>query len=103
MNGPLHIVNATPYASGALESCLAHLSEGAALLLIEDGVYAALADGNFAERLAEGIRGHALYALAPDLAARGLATRRLIDGLRVIDYPDFVQLAAEHSTAQSWF
>lgn len=103
MTGILHTVNKSPYAASALESCLARLTGGAALLLIEDGVYAALAGGTFAERLVSAGRQHALYVLGPDLAARGLAERPLVDGLRVIDYQGFVQLAADHSAVQAWF
>ena len=43
--GPLHTVNKSPYSSTALASCLAHLTGDAAILLIEDGVYGALASG----------------------------------------------------------
>ncbi len=101
--GVLHLVNASPFAGSALESCLAHLGEGAALLLIEDGVYAALAGSVFAARLAAAARRHALYVLGPDLVARGLADRPLVDGLKVVDYQGFVQLAADHAAVQSWF
>ena len=100
---PLHTVNTSPFAGTALESCLAHMTDGAALLLIEDGVYAALAAGSFAVRLAPAAALGAVYALGPDLAARGLADRRLIDGLRIVDYQGFVDLAARHSVVHAWF
>ena len=99
----LHTVNKSPFASAALESCLSHLSDGAALLLIEDGVYAALAGSAVSERLATAARRHALYVLGPDLKARGLADRPLVDGLQVVDYQDFVRLAADHATVHAWF
>ncbi len=101
--GPLHTVNKSPFASTALESCLARLTEGAAVLLIEDGVYAALAAGAAADRLAEAANRHPVYVLGPDLAARGLAEASLLDGVRVIDYLGFVDLATRHSAVQSWF
>ena len=46
----LHTVNKTPFERNSLESCLKFASPGAAVLLIEDGVYAALA-GSSAESL----------------------------------------------------
>ncbi|HXP97965.1 MAG TPA: sulfurtransferase complex subunit TusB [Telmatospirillum sp.] len=101
--GVLHTVNKSPFASASLESCLRHLSEGASLLLIEDGVYAALTGSAFSERLATAARQHALYVLGPDLEARGLAGRPLVDGLQIVDYQDFVRLAAEHATVHAWF
>jgi tRNA 2-thiouridine synthesizing protein B len=101
--GTLHTVNKSPFASTALESCLAHLVEDASLLLIEDGVYAALTESTYAERLAPIGRRLALYALGPDLIARGLVDRPLLNGLQILDYQGFVQLVASHATVQSWF
>jgi tRNA 2-thiouridine synthesizing protein B len=99
----LHTVNKSPFASTALESCLSHLDEGATLLLTEDGVYAALAGSTFAERLASAAQHHPLFILGPDLAARGLANRPLVNGLQIVDYQDFVQLAASHAVVHAWF
>ncbi|MBW8307087.1 MAG: sulfurtransferase complex subunit TusB, partial [Thiobacillus sp.] len=42
-----------------------------------------------------------IYALGPDLAARGMAGR-VLDGVNVVDYGGFVDLVAEHSNCQSW-
>ncbi len=98
--GPLHTVNKSPFASTALASCLDHLTADAALILIEDGVYAALADGAFAARLAAA--PVAVYALGPDLEARGLGAAALAKGVRVVDYGGFVDLAAAHSAVVPW-
>ena len=38
----LHIVNKSPFERNSLESCLKHAVKGSAILLIEDGIYAAL-------------------------------------------------------------
>jgi len=70
--------------------------------LLEDGVYAALADGAAAKRLVMLLRSHAVYALAPDLAARGLADAALVAGVQTVDYGGFVDLAAEHSSVIAW-
>ncbi len=103
MTGTLHTVNKSPFAGSALVSCLAHLSTDAALLLIEDAVYAAVAGNAFAERLAAAGRQHPLYVLGPDLAARGFALHPLVEGVEVVDYQGFVALAAGHDTVQAWF
>ena len=42
-----------------------------------------------------------IYALEPDLAARGMLTRA-IDGVRLVDYGGFVDLVVEHNAVQSW-
>ena len=40
----LHTVNKSPFERNALESCLRLAASGSSVLLIEDGVIAALAD-----------------------------------------------------------
>jgi tRNA 2-thiouridine synthesizing protein B len=97
----LHIVNKSPFEKTTLASCLAHAGQGAAVLLIEDGVYGAT-KGNSAEGAVRSAIGKvAVYALAPDLEARGMK-ERVIDGVMMVDYEGFVDLVAEHKTSQSW-
>jgi tRNA 2-thiouridine synthesizing protein B len=97
----LHIVNKSPFEKRTLESCLRFKRKGSALLLIEDGVYAA-ADSNIAhDGINEALRDMPIYALAPDLKARGLQDR-VIEGITLVDYGGFVDLVAEHKTNQSW-
>jgi tRNA 2-thiouridine synthesizing protein B len=43
-----------------------------------------------------------LFVLGPDLLARGLTEERIIDGINVVDYAGFVDLAAEHDKVQAW-
>ena len=97
----LHIVNKSPAQATALASCLRFAQDGAALLLIEDAVYAATAAQAQASGIADALARHAVYVLQPDAAARGVAAR-LIDGVTVIDYAGFVDLVAEHPNNQSW-
>ena len=97
----LHTVNKSPFEKSSLESCLSHVAEGSALLLIEDGVYAAT-KGTSVEAKVKGASGVKLYVLGPDLKARGLTTERLIDGFEVVDYAGFVDLAAEHDKVVAW-
>ncbi len=97
----LHIVNKSPFEKTTLASCLAHAGQGAAVLLIEDGVYGAT-KGNAAEGAIRDAAGRiAVYALAPDLEARGMKDK-VIDGVKLVDYAGFVDLVAEHRTSQSW-
>ncbi len=99
---PLHIVNKSPFDNRALADCLARLTDGAALLLIEDGVFGALAALSLPGLTDLAHQGR-LYALTPDLSARGLTAERLLQGLRQVDYPGFVDLTVAHSPVQSWF
>lgn len=95
----LHIVNKSPFSSQALDSCV-QVAAGGDLLLIEDGVYAA-SSGTVADNFMRDImKRFRVYALRPDLEARGLD--RLIDGITLVDYAGFVDLVAQNKTCQSW-
>ncbi len=101
MANVLHIVNKSPLEKNSLAAALRLAQPGAALLLIEDGVYAATAGNAAAGSLKEAQGRLKVYALSPDLAARGMADR-VIDGVQCIDYDGFVDLVAEHPASQSW-
>ena len=97
----LHIVNKAPLERNTLDSCLAAAQPGAAVLLIEDGVYAATR-GNAAESKLRAALAHLeIYVLAPDLEARGMA-QALTGGVKLVDYAGFVELVAQHKNCQSW-
>lgn len=97
----LHIVNKSPLERCSLDSCLAAAQPGAAVLLIEDGVYAATR-GNAAEaKLRAALANLEIYVLAPDLEARGMA-QSLAEGVKPVDYAGFVELVTQHKNCQSW-
>lgn len=97
----LHIVNKSPYERNALAACLRLARAGSALLLIEDGVYAATR-GNAAEAsLRDAMTRLKVYALRPDLEARGVAAR-VMEGIELVDYGGFVELACGQPNCQSW-
>ena len=97
----LHIVNKSPLERSTLNSCLAAAQKGAAVLLIEDGVYAATR-GNAAEgKLRDALARLEIYVLAPDLEARGMG-QALAGGMKLVDYAGFVDLVAQHKNCQSW-
>ncbi|MCX7896756.1 MAG: sulfurtransferase complex subunit TusB [Rhodocyclaceae bacterium] len=96
----LHIVNKSPYERPALDSVLATMS-GGAILLIEDGVYAAVKGGAQEAKIKAAMERFKVYALAADLEARGMADR-VIEGVTVVDYGGFVDLVVEHKPCQSW-
>ncbi len=98
----LHTVNKSPFERNALESCLKFVQPGSAILLIEDGVYAALRDTSTADRVTGALATVKIYVLGPDLKARGFGEERLIPGISVVDYAGFVDLAAENAKVQAW-
>jgi tRNA 2-thiouridine synthesizing protein B len=95
----LNIINKSPLDRGSLDTCL-QSAEGGAILLIEDGVYAAT-KGSAGEAKLKTAGKFKVYALGPDLEARGMADR-VMDGVTVVDYAGFVDLVAEHKASQSW-
>jgi tRNA 2-thiouridine synthesizing protein B len=97
----LHIVNKSHTQTNALASCLRLARPGQALLLIEDGIYAATAGGAAGSGIHEAIKQLAVYALLPDVQARGMAGK-LVDGVTAVGYDGFVDLVAEHPNNQSW-
>ena len=97
----LHTVNKSPFDHGALEACLRFARQGSAVLLIEDGVYAAARGTAFAQQVQEALKSVSIYALKPDVEARGMQNR-VMDGIRLVDYGGFVDLVVEHNAVQSW-
>jgi len=97
----LHIVNKSPLDRNSLDTCLATAQPGGALLLIEDGVYAATNGNAAAGKLKQAMGQMKVYALKPDLEARGMADR-VLDGVNLVDYGGFVDLVTEYNTCQSW-
>ena len=98
----LHLINKSPFERNALDSCLRVAKSGSAILLIEDGVYAALANATHAEKIVDRMGDFSFYVLGPDVAARGLSDTPLIEGIDVVDYEGFVDMVAEHDATQSW-
>nr|VFK42217.1 MAG: tRNA 2-thiouridine synthesizing protein B [Candidatus Kentron sp. TC]VFK42648.1 MAG: tRNA 2-thiouridine synthesizing protein B [Candidatus Kentron sp. TC]VFK61549.1 MAG: tRNA 2-thiouridine synthesizing protein B [Candidatus Kentron sp. TC] len=98
----LHIVNKSPFEKTSLNSCLMHVKEGAAILLSEDGVYAALSGTAIADKMISALQNCKIYVLEPDIKARGMDVGKVIDGIKVIGYGDFVDLTVAHDSVHSW-
>jgi len=97
----LHTVNKSPFERNSLDSCLEHAKKGHAVLLIEDGVYAAMKGTAAAQKLAEAGKNVEVFALQSDVDARGMKGR-LMDGIKLVDYGGFVDLVTKHERVQSW-
>jgi tRNA 2-thiouridine synthesizing protein B len=100
----LHTVNKSPFEKTSLVTCLEYAGSGsgAAVLLIEDGVYGALAGTSVESHVKSALDSVKIYVLGPDLKARGFSEERVVPGISVVDYAGFVDLAAEHSKVQAW-
>ena len=98
----LHLVNKSPTDRNAFDTCFRMASPGDSILLIEDGVYAALANADFASKITSRLDNFSFYVLGPDVAARGLGDTSLIGDISVVDYEGFVDLVADNEVTQSW-
>jgi tRNA 2-thiouridine synthesizing protein B len=43
-----------------------------------------------------------IYALEPDLKARGIGSEKMISGINLVGYDGFVELAVTNDKVQSW-
>jgi tRNA 2-thiouridine synthesizing protein B len=108
----LHLVFRSPGESRALEQCLARVGEGDAVLLLEDGVYAAAEGSVFGGMPRAVMERVVVYVLVPDLEARGLEIQNPLperEGEKLrepyiepVDYPGFVALTTEYNPIVSW-
>lgn len=95
----LHIVIKSPFAHNALSDCL-QICGDADILLIEDGVNAAITNSTWAQQLKrEGLR---VSVLQTDIDARGLADR-IDPAFMCVDAAGFVQLCCNNERTLSWF
>lgn len=85
----LHIINRSPWSSDSWRRCLATLTPGDAILLIEDAVYAVTRDDLPAN----------CFVLEPDLSARGLTTTSRTS---CVNYAGFVDLVCQYARSISW-
>jgi tRNA 2-thiouridine synthesizing protein B len=93
----LHTLN--KHRSDLVHLCISALGPEDSLLLLEDGVYAALGGTPLdPATLPAGIK---LYALTGDLAARGIS-EKIPDVFTRITYPDFVRLSLTCSKVVNW-
>lgn len=82
-----------------LKALVSLIGEGDALLLMQDGVVAALASSQAFEQLA--VMAQPVYALREDLVARGLIGQ-ISHKIILIDYTGFVALTDKHTPHIAW-
>lgn len=94
----LHTINAPP-ASAAFTDCLLVVESGDAIVLLGDGVYAALAGTEACARL-QGCSAP-IHVLQSDADAAGVTSH--IEGARIIDMNEFVALSEQFPRQQAWY
>jgi tRNA 2-thiouridine synthesizing protein B len=94
----LHTLNASP-ESAAFADCLRIIAAGDALLLMGDGVYAAIADTDASAAIQAS--GAEIYVLEADTAAAGV--NNLLEGATRVDMGGFVALTERFPRQQAWY
>jgi tRNA 2-thiouridine synthesizing protein B len=97
----LHTVNKSPFEKDSLNSCLRLSLDGSSILLIEDGIFAALEGTSVSDSVKEAMKTKKVYALQEDVNARGMQSK-VMDGIEQVDYAGFVNLVTEHDKVESW-
>lgn len=98
----LHTVNRSPLEHDALRACVARAQDDSAILLYEDGVYAALKTIAGRAEFKGSQAACPWYVLRPDFDARGLLQENMLSGIVSVDYTGFVQLCTEYDVVQAW-
>lgn len=94
----LHIFSTSPYQSD-FPAFVRTLKEGDEVMLIQDGVLAALANSPKLESLLN--VPLSLYVLADDLEARGLVAQ-ISTSATTVSYTDFVALTVKNPQLMTW-
>lgn len=92
----LHIVSVSPLASTGFADCLGMASPNDAIILIENGVYAAISPQIIAPAPCP------IFVLEADLTARGL-TQQKLKNIKLVDYSGWVELTATFPKSLSWY
>ncbi|MDN3639724.1 sulfurtransferase complex subunit TusB [Simiduia curdlanivorans] len=91
----LHIISKS-LANADIQIALRAAQKEDAIILINDAVYA------FANKTPIDTKA-SVFALAPDLIARGLNVDKLPSLVALIDYAGFVELSESHQPIVSWY
>ena len=95
----LHTINKSPFANNTFETSSRFFQPGDPILFIEDGVYAVQANNKFSNALRDILKNNPVFALGPDLNARGIT--EITPGVKTIGFDGFVELVEEHQV-NSW-
>ncbi len=97
----LFTINQSPSETTDLVSALRFAPAESGILLLEDGVYAAMFGTHWSPVITQH-QDKSFYVLQEDLAARGLNPDRLIAGIQPVDYASFVDLVVAYDKVQAW-
>lgn len=97
----LHTVNKSPFSDPSFSDCVKLCQSGSAILLIEDGVYAAKNGSTYSQLIKKTVAVK-FYVLEADILARGIKDS-ICDQITIINDSEFVELCTTHNSVQSWY
>ena len=74
----LHTINKSPFENSSVSSCLSMCAKDSSILFIEDAVISVMKSTKFTEMVENSLKDFKIYALKPDLEARGLSLNNVI-------------------------
>ena len=89
------MINQSPFRAPSLGTAMRFVQPDDVILLIEDAVYGAQDNTAFSEKVKKTMNSNDVYALEPDLKARGVS--KILAGIKTIDYEGFVDLVEKHN------
>lgn len=92
----LHLLNKAPSQSECYQQLSATVQAGDAVMLIENGVYAAIQADTVLPKVSK------IFVLTSDFEARGLSGETLSDKLELVDQTGFVDLCCQFQKVVSW-
>jgi sulfur relay protein TusB/DsrH len=81
---------------------LERIGDNDELVFLENALLQLLKTGRYSDSLEKLLKTHQLYALADELAVRGILPDELVIGIQSIDYSTLVELTVKHRIIQSW-
>lgn len=95
----LHTLHSSPFNGAAFTNCLRYAQPQSDILLLEDGVIAAIKNSAWQQQIKN--TGLNIYALKEDLEARGLL-EQVARNIKVIDIKGFISLTERHDKQLKW-
>ncbi|MGD7034176.1 DsrH/TusB family sulfur relay protein [Methylotuvimicrobium buryatense] len=94
----LHLI----FQSSEVDAVLERIEAGDAVVFLGSSILRLVGRGGLAKVLTQSAKSCYLCALSDDLSLFGIDRGDLIDGIRVIEYVEWVELAATHKQSLSW-
>ena len=91
----IFLFNQSPLTTKKLDTLLKVAPAGTPILLYEDGVLSAKQGTAVSAQVTEAVKNHPIYAVTPDLDARGI--KSIIPGIQLVDYDGFVGLVEKEN------